>query len=230
MLHCFNCGADLPDNVVFCLQCGKPLDVPEVLEEDTVVRPKPFDPWPVEPKPVEPLPIVDPVPQPAARRRGGAVYLILGILLGAGLVIALLIVGVFMIAALQNDPKGNAPPANNKSVGTSSPTPQTPTATPTRKPSPTPTETPIENDVHFITKLRGCDIINPEGGSVNLRRYCDTRDCSTDPTTLYIQVDPGTHVEATDHQPIVTDHFSWVQVRYDNETLWVSAARIDCDQ
>lgn len=26
MLHCFNCGADLPSNIVYCLHCGERLD------------------------------------------------------------------------------------------------------------------------------------------------------------------------------------------------------------
>lgn len=29
MLHCFNCGSDLPDNVIYCLHCGERLDTGE---------------------------------------------------------------------------------------------------------------------------------------------------------------------------------------------------------
>lgn len=29
MLHCYNCGADMPDNMLFCTVCGKKLDAPE---------------------------------------------------------------------------------------------------------------------------------------------------------------------------------------------------------
>jgi len=36
MLHCFQCAADLPDNMLYCLQCGSPLD-----EQPTVIRKRP---------------------------------------------------------------------------------------------------------------------------------------------------------------------------------------------
>jgi len=29
MLHCYNCGNDLPDNMIYCTRCGKRLDAPE---------------------------------------------------------------------------------------------------------------------------------------------------------------------------------------------------------
>src|SRR4051812_2820131 len=100
MLHCFECGADLPDNIVYCLQCGKPL---RNTEEETVVRPKPFDQWPVEPRPVEPIPVIEKEPAPIKRQGSGTATLILGVVLGAGLVIGLLIVGVFMFASTRNE-------------------------------------------------------------------------------------------------------------------------------
>src|SRR5262245_6813078 len=101
MLHCFECGADLPDNIVYCLQCGKPLGN---TDEETVVRPKPFDVWPVEPKPVEPIPVEpEPAPIPAQRQGSNTATLILGVLLGAGLVLGLLIVGAFLLASNRDD-------------------------------------------------------------------------------------------------------------------------------
>lgn len=217
MLHCFKCGKDLPDNINYCLYCGAELDA----DIETVVTHRPFDDPDPDPEPaiVEPLPVI---PQ---QKSSGIGKFIFGGLVGAGLVI-LALVGVGFILFSMQDRQNNANTiANNKNVSVNTPTPS---PTP-RKATQTPTVTPTENDVHFITKLRGCEIINPEGGSVNLRRYCDTRDCSTDPTTLYIQADPGTHVEATDHQPVLTGRYSWIQVRYDGETLWVSAARLDCE-
>jgi hypothetical protein len=30
MIHCYNCGADMPDNMLYCTTCGKKLDVPEM--------------------------------------------------------------------------------------------------------------------------------------------------------------------------------------------------------
>jgi len=30
MIHCYNCGADMPDNMLYCTQCGRKLDVPEM--------------------------------------------------------------------------------------------------------------------------------------------------------------------------------------------------------
>jgi hypothetical protein len=29
MLHCYNCGADMPDNMLYCTRCGQKLDSPE---------------------------------------------------------------------------------------------------------------------------------------------------------------------------------------------------------
>src|SRR5436189_6475675 len=42
MLHCFKCGADLPDNVIYCLQCGERLEGDD--DVDTFVRKKPSPP------------------------------------------------------------------------------------------------------------------------------------------------------------------------------------------
>ncbi len=223
MLHCFECGADLPDNIVYCLQCGTPLDVPE---DETVVRPKPiFDPD-IEPRPVVPIPVIEPTPVPVpVKRRSVAPYLILGVVLGAGLVIGLLIVGSFMLAAMQNDRNGNIP-ANNKNIAAVN----SPSATATHKPTATFTATPADSNTNSTAALRDCAVISPDGeGVINLRRFCDTRDCSQDASTLYLQVDPGTEVQATSRDPIKTGHYTWVQIKYDGELLWVSNARLDCE-
>ena len=223
MLHCFECGADLPDNIVYCLQCGKPLGG---AEEETVVRPKPFDPWPIDPKPVEPIPDIEPEPVPVRRQGSGTANLILGVLLGAGLVLALLIVGAFIIASNRDDSPKISLPVNIQIATPGSPSP---TTTATRKPTPTPTVAP-SNSNSSQSAVRDCAVITPDGeGTINLRRYCDTRDCSQDPSTLYLQVDPGTSVQVTPHDRIVTKHFTWVQVKYRGELVWVSAARLDCE-
>jgi len=219
MLHCFECGADLPDNLLYCLHCGVQLDA---AEDPTIVRPRPVEPLP---KPVVPLP---PEPQPVViRQSSGATKFILGALLGAGLVILLLIVGVFMLASNRSG-QSNAmrPPANQNT------TPASPTPSPTPKPSPSPTpaaKANVNSNVDPALSVRDCVIISPEGGSVNLRRYCDTLDCSVHSSTLYIQVEPGTHVEVTGREPIVSGRYTWNQIKYDGETLWVSSARIDCE-
>lgn len=55
MLHCFQCGADLPDNLFYCLHCGARLDGND---QPTVIR-QPIQP-PVarkpKAKPVSPVP------------------------------------------------------------------------------------------------------------------------------------------------------------------------------
>jgi len=228
MLHCFNCGADLPDNIVYCLQCGNPLNVGE---DETVVRPKPvFDPNPIDPQPVEPIPIIEPAPIPVARRGSGAPYLILGVVLGAGLVIGLLIVGAFMLAAMQSDRNVNPPQTNNKNAGPINT--EIPTTTPTHKPTATATSTPSNGNTNSVSvaALRDCAVISPDGEAlINLRRYCDTRDCSQDASTLYLQVEPGTSVQETSRDPILTGRYTWDQIKYNGEFLWVSDARLDCE-
>src|SRR4051794_21831239 len=141
MLHCFECGADLPDNIVYCLQCGKPLGA----EEETVVRPKPFDPWLIDPKPVEPIPVIEPEPVLAKRQGSGTATLILGVLLGAGLVIGMLIVGAFMFASNHTDQTKINLPVNIQMPTQNS---STPTTTPTHKPTPTPTVAPSNSNTN----------------------------------------------------------------------------------
>lgn len=112
------------------------------------------------------------------------------------------------------------------STPTPSPTPTaTPVPTPTRKPTPSPANANDETEA----AARSCEIINPTGGSVNLRRYCDTRDCSQDASTLYTQGDVGDLVQPTNHKPVTSGRFTWVQVKHDGETLWISSNRINCE-
>lgn len=86
------------------------------------------------------------------------------------------------------------------------------------------------NDQTAVRKdQRVCTIINPEGSSVNLRRDCDTRDCSEDASTIYTQGEPGDDLRTTGRPPVTTGRFTWVQVRYQGETLWVSSTRLDCE-
>src|SRR5947209_8754281 len=67
-----------------------------------------------------------------------------------------------------------------------------------------------------------CVIIQKADGSpVNLRRYCDLKDCSQDANTMAIQVEPGTNIELTGRKPIVSGRNTWVQVKYRGEILWM---------
>lgn len=205
MLHCFQCGADLPDNLAYCLHCGAALND----DTPTVVHPMP------EPVPVEPQP----------RQGSGALKFILGSLIGAIAVVVLLVVGAFVLFSMRDDDH----PANisvNNNANLSSPTPsKSPTP---KKPTPTPTPSSANENTERVN-VKTCTVVNPAGGSVNLRRNCDTRDCSMDASTLYTQLDPGDTVEATNRKPVTTGRFTWVAVKYHGETLWISSTRVDCD-
>lgn len=211
MLHCFQCGSDLPDNLAYCLNCGARLDDSDAktVVDPPVVRPDGMKPDQIEPK-----------------TGGGVAKFLIGGLLGAGAVIVFL-VALGFVAYYVIDPNQTNTTANNKqdTVNTPTPTPtETPTPTP-RKPTPTP-----ENDnTETAADVKICDVVNPAGGTVNLRRYCDTRDCSQDPTTLYIQAEQGDIVELTNRKPVTTGRFTWVQVKYGGEILWISSTRINCD-
>ena len=226
MLHCFQCGADLPDNLVFCLQCGARLEI----DDDTTV----VDPPIVIPIDPTPSPVVDPLPRPVDPRPGvsrqgsGVLKFILGGLIGAGVVIVFLVVLGIVIYTVQGEQgtgnaSPNASPANSPAP-TQSPSPS-PTAT--KKPSPTPDPANGGTETTAVTKV--CDVVNPAGGTVNLRRYCDTRDCSQDSSTLYIQAEQGDVVERTSRKPVTSGRFTWVQVKYGGELLWISSNRINCD-
>ena len=208
MLHCFQCGTDLPDNLLYCLQCGARLDDDEVptVVEIPVVTADDKRPVPIEPK------------------SGGMSKFLLGGLLGAGAVIVVLVLGTIFFN-MRGTPRANTP-VNKREVG-NTPT-STPTSTPTpRKVSPTPTPLPANDDVP-ITQVRTCEIINPAGGAVNLRRNCDKLDCSKDDSTLYLQAEPGEPVDLKDAKPVTNGRFTWVQVVYQGETVWISSTRINC--
>lgn len=203
MLHCFNCGSDLPDNLAFCLHCGARLDDETATVVHTARRTQADDKPPVI----------------TTGSGTGLAKLVIGGLLGAGAVIAIFVVlGVVLYSMQGNTDQSSS--ANDKTP--------TPTLTPTPTPKPkTPTPTPDESQADN-TSEEECDITNPQGGDVNLRRDCDTKDCSQDPSTLYIQVSPGEMVVPTGKPRVTTGKFTWVQVKYNGEILWVSSTRIDC--
>ncbi|MEP6786817.1 MAG: hypothetical protein ABJB40_00195 [Acidobacteriota bacterium] len=228
MLHCFQCGADLPDNLVYCVHCGARLEDPDAT---TVVDPPIVIPIDPRPSPVESTPFpVDPRPAPTEpKRSGGVLKFIIGGVLGAGAVIVLLAIVGSVIYYMSEQGQG---PANNGRSAVSTPTPvPTPTATTTPASAPTRKPTPMLVNANDETEAaaKSCEIINPAGGSVNLRRYCDTRDCSLDASTLYTQGDPGDLVQRMNHKPVTSGRFTWVQVKFDGETLWISSNRINCE-
>ncbi len=86
------------------------------------------------------------------------------------------------------------------------------------------------NNVNTAAEGKQCSVIKKsDGTAINLKRYCDSRDCSLDANTMALQIDPGTIVEPTDRKPIVSGRFTWIQVKYRGEVLWVSSSLIDCE-
>ncbi len=209
MLHCFKCGADLPDNLAYCLQCGARLEDDDV---DTVVVKRPD----VIPDDVQPI-------RPEPKTGSGVAKFIVGAIIGAGAVIVLLVAGIIFISMQSEPRKTNA--ANN-SVASPTPSP-TPLPSP-KKPTPSPTASPA-NDNTLRSVQRRCEVTNPTVGFVNLRRYCDTRDCSQDASTLYSKAEPGDLVYTTGREPVTSGQFIWVEVTFYGETMWISSTRIDCD-
>lgn len=228
MLHCFQCGADLPDNLVYCVHCGARLEDDDAT---TVVDPPIVIPIDTRPTPIEPKPFpADARPIPAEPKRGGGVLkFVIGGLLGAGAVIVLLVVVGFVVYYMSEQGQAGTNNGHN-AVSTPTPTP-TPTATATPIPTPTrkPTPASANTNAGTVADVKTCDVINPAGGTVNLRRYCDTRDCSVDASTLYTQVEQGDVVETTGRKPVTSGRFTWVQVKHDGETLWISSNRINCE-
>ena len=210
MLHCFGCGRDLPDNLAYCLYCGAKLED----EEETVVNPKPAP---------QPMP-------PESRQSSGVGRFLLGSLLGGLLVLLFLIAGAFIFFSMRDgrETAMNSTPNNTNIPSAPSPTPPARSPTP-KKPSPSPTVSKVNDNAVPTNDHRQCIIINPEGASVNLRRDCDTRDCSEDASTIYTQGEPGDDLRTTGRSPVTTGRFTWVQVRYHGESLWISSNRLSCE-
>lgn len=95
MKKCPLCHRTYPDDLNFCLECGRVLqaygnnEATVVDDETTLVYPQPVPPGPTPPDPVPPLP----VPQPPSRRTGWIVAGVIGVivvaLLGGGVIIAI---------------------------------------------------------------------------------------------------------------------------------------------
>jgi len=84
MLHCYNCGNDLPDNLIYCTRCGKRLDSPEtptqVMGGPPAAVTTPFQSGPT-------TPVI------TAKKRGGGVKVVVIALVG------LLVLGAVVIVA-----------------------------------------------------------------------------------------------------------------------------------
>ena len=157
---------------------------------------------------------------------------VLGSVLGAAAVLVLLVIGGFVLYSMRDQVNtANLPVnSNNNSNITNIANLDSPTKKPSpRKPSPSPTAAKLNENTGTKTTDRECKITNPTGGTVNLRRDCDTRDCSLDASTLYTQADPGDKVVPTGRATVTTGDFTWVQVRYHGETLWISSTRMACE-
>src|SRR5438445_5986702 len=90
MIHCYNCGADMPDNMLFCTACGKKLDVPEM---ETQVLPEAAAPTVRY--------TTQPVTQPMVqRKRGGALKAIVLSIIGVVLAGVIVVVAAVLFVTL----------------------------------------------------------------------------------------------------------------------------------
>ena len=216
MLHCFECGSDLPDNVIFCLNCGAKLP----LDDKTIVIPVVGAPTPApvptddEPPTQDREPSVPPPVTPGIMPESPASMS--GAVKAAIAVMALFIVGAvfYLFGRLSVDP------------------PATPTSSPTPKPSRSntpPVNATIDTNAAVDTKvLYECVASNQGKGTVNLRRDCDTKNCEMDPATKYTQIPDGTRLSLLDLGDHKTGRMTWRPVLYRGERLWISSAKLSC--
>jgi hypothetical protein len=73
-----------------------------------------------------------------------------------------------------------------------------------------------------------CFVFNNTGGMVKLRRYCDTRNCEQDSSTLYTEVPHNTQLGLLNLRDYNSGRFTWRPVAYNNEILWISSTRLAC--
>jgi hypothetical protein len=159
MIHCFNCGTDLPENVIYCLQCGRLVDDGEF---DTRVRPareKPKDTVVVVPM-SSTRTASAPIPPPAPKR-SKAPWIALATI-GALAVLGIVVVAAVVIT--YNVMKSSEPPIAAKRAittpaATSTPSTSPPTATPA--PKRVPTATPQQQ------KSRAEELLTGDGETAN---------------------------------------------------------------
>jgi eukaryotic-like serine/threonine-protein kinase len=72
-----------------------------------------------------------------------------------------------------------------------------------------------------------CFVINPSGGLVNLRRDCDRKDCSRDPSTLYTEIENDSAVIVLKTGNAYSKGYVWIPILRNSEVVWISAARLN---
>ena len=82
-MFCSNCGQQIPDTTKFCPHCGHPAERPTGQANVPPAQPYPSQPYPYQPYP----------PAPAKKKKGWIVALIIGCVLLAALIIAVILGG-----------------------------------------------------------------------------------------------------------------------------------------
>lgn len=143
MIHCYSCGSDLPDNIIYCLHCGNRLD-----ETPTVVFPS----------------------RSAKKPIGGRKVLaaIAGVIVGLVILMKIVLYNVDRIPQFPVDPLNNRPAAN---LATAASPPRT--AMPDRQPVQMPRveQQPIEPSVSFPTPSNEADRRNAANAARQARRW-----------------------------------------------------------
>ena len=194
--------------MIYCLHCGVLLD-----DLETVVRKKTA-------KGADSQPIIS-VPKPQST----AFVLLKGLTATAvfltsifAVIVALVIYGSWGSSSEERTPPKNT--ASNKVENT--PTSSEPISKPSRSPE---TKNTIDRNLEG-DGTETAFAANPGGGRVNLRRDCDSKDCSTDPTTLYTEVEPGTPLVMR-NQIAKSRGYMWQSVRYQGKVLWISSTKLN---
>lgn len=226
-MHCPKCSTYLTDDLAFCTNCGFPIQQ----EVDTILRPS-FPATKV--KTVEftmpPGAAYDERSAPPTSRSGTktAMIAILATLAAIAIGAALFFAGMNVNSI--ND---------QKEIVSISPTPSTSDENSNKaaivKPKTIPSvnrkssQTPLTTNSNSPAISSSSCIIKNAGESVNLRRDCDKKDCTTDATTIRMTVIDGTNITRRSADSQASKGFRWVAIRYNNEDLWVSDNKISCE-
>jgi hypothetical protein len=86
MLHCYDCGANMPDNMRYCTSCGRKLDAPEQATQ-VLGGPAP------QTTPYSPNPATQPI---VRKKKGGALKAVVVVFVSLGVIAAVVIVAGVM--------------------------------------------------------------------------------------------------------------------------------------